>query len=140
MQTATYAWGSLAIATGAAMKPEKCYAYFLSYWYNCGRAKLRMVRALPASIAPITLPSGKIALSHLRVPLPDGTSAPIPTLHNEDASLMFSIYFGHTSGNGTHIHKMAKKGFVCADQIKTRSLPPNLVWKSFTHQLQPGMT
>ncbi len=30
-QTATYAWGGLAIATGAAMKPEKCYAYFLLY-------------------------------------------------------------------------------------------------------------
>ncbi len=30
-QTATYAWGELAIATGAAMKLEKCYAYFLSY-------------------------------------------------------------------------------------------------------------
>ncbi len=30
-QTATDAWGGLAIATGAAMKPEKCYAYFLSY-------------------------------------------------------------------------------------------------------------
>jgi hypothetical protein len=29
-QTATYAWGGLAIATGAAM------TYFLSYWYNRG--------------------------------------------------------------------------------------------------------
>jgi hypothetical protein len=28
MQTTTYTWGGLAIATGAAMKPEKCYAYF----------------------------------------------------------------------------------------------------------------
>jgi hypothetical protein len=35
-QTATYAWGGLAIATGAAMKPKKCYAYFLSYWYDRG--------------------------------------------------------------------------------------------------------
>jgi hypothetical protein len=35
-QTATYAWGALAIATGAAMKPEKCYAYFLSYSYDNG--------------------------------------------------------------------------------------------------------
>jgi hypothetical protein len=35
-QTATYAWGGLAIATGAAMKPEKCYAYFLSYWDDNG--------------------------------------------------------------------------------------------------------
>ncbi len=33
-QTATYAWGGLAIATGAAMKPDKCYAYFLSYWFD----------------------------------------------------------------------------------------------------------
>ncbi len=70
--------------------------------------KLRMVRALPVSIAPITLPSGEIAPSHLRVPLPDGTSAPIPALLNKDASLMLSIYFSPTSGGGTHICKMAK--------------------------------
>ncbi len=42
-QTATYAWGGLAIAMGAAMKPDKCYAYFLSYWYDRGCAKLRTV-------------------------------------------------------------------------------------------------
>ncbi len=35
-QTATNAWGVLAIATGAAIKPEKCYAYFLSYLYDNG--------------------------------------------------------------------------------------------------------
>jgi hypothetical protein len=109
VQTATNAWGSLAIATRAAMKPEKYYAYFLSYWYNRGRAKLRMVRALVASIAPITLPSGNISPSHLRVPLPDGTLASILTLRNKDASLMLGIYFGPTSGSGTHICKMAKR-------------------------------
>jgi hypothetical protein len=35
-QFAAYAWGSFAIATGAAMKQEKCYAYFLPNWYNLG--------------------------------------------------------------------------------------------------------
>jgi hypothetical protein len=30
-QAATYAWGGLAITTGASMKPEKCYAFFLLY-------------------------------------------------------------------------------------------------------------
>jgi hypothetical protein len=108
-QTATYAWGGLAIATGAAMKLNKCYAYFLSYWYDRGREKLRTVKALPDSIAPITLPSGEIAPSHLRVLLPDCTSAPIPTLHNKHASLMLGIYFGPTSGSGTHMREMAKK-------------------------------
>ncbi len=139
MQTATYAWGGLAIATGAAMKPEKCYTYFLSYWYNRGRAKLRTVKSLPKSIAPITLSSGKIALPHLRVPLPNGTSAPIPTLRNNHVSLMLSIYFGPTSGGGTHIRKMAKKGYTWADQMRSQPLSPNLAWKSFTLQLQPGM-
>jgi hypothetical protein len=91
------------------MKPEKCYAYFLSYWYNRGREKLRTVKALPDSVAPITLPSGKTAPSHLRVPLLNGMSAPIPTLRNEHVSLMLGIYFGLTSGSSTHIQEMAKK-------------------------------
>jgi hypothetical protein len=69
-QTVTYAWGGLAIATGAAIKPEKCYAYFLSYWYDRGWAKLRTVKALSDSIAPITLPSsGETTPSHLRISL-----------------------------------------------------------------------
>jgi hypothetical protein len=137
--TATYAWGGLAIATGAAMKSDKCYVYFLSYWYDRGQAKLRTVKALPDSITPITLPSGEIAPSHLRVPLPDGTSAPIPTLCNKHASLMLGIYFGLTSGGGTHMRKMAKKDYTWADQIRSQPLSPNLARKSFTPQLQPGM-
>jgi hypothetical protein len=106
---------------------------FLSYWYNCGQAKLRTVKALLESNAPITFLSGEIAPSHLRVSLPDSTSALIPTLCNKDAS------FGPTSGGGTHICKMAKKGFIWANWIKSQPLPPNLAWKSFTYQLQSGM-
>ena len=60
-QTATYAWGGLAIATGAAMKPEKCYAYFLSFWFDKGRAKLRTRNALPTPSSLITMPDGSIA-------------------------------------------------------------------------------
>ncbi len=78
-QTATYAWGGLAIATGAAMKPEKCYTYFLLYWFDKGRAKLRTISSLLTPSALITMPDGSTAPSHLRVPMPDGTSAPIPT-------------------------------------------------------------
>ncbi len=121
------------------MKPEKCYTYFLSYWYNRGRAKLRTVKALPDSIAPITLPSCKTTPSHLWVPIPDGTSAPIPTLQNEHASLMLGIYFGPTSGGSTHIQEMAKKGYARSDCIRSCPLPPDLAWKSFIHQLLPGM-
>ncbi len=125
-QTATYAWGGLAIATGTAMKQEKCYAYFLSYWYDCGKAKLRTVKSLPKSITPITLSLGEIAPSHLMVLLPDGTSAPIPTLRNDHASLMLGIYFGPTSGGGTHIRKNGKKGLHMGrpDEIPTTLSQP----------------
>jgi hypothetical protein len=110
-QTATYAWGGLATATGAAMKPDRCYVYFLSCWYNRGRAKLRTINALPGSIASITLPNGVIAPLHLRVPLPDGTAAPIPTLRNKDASLMLGVWAGPASGSGKHLREMARKGY-----------------------------
>ncbi len=122
-QTTTYAWGGLAIATGAAMKPDKCYTYFLSYWYNHGLAKLQTVWALPESITPITLPLGNIAPSHPWVPLPDGTTAPIPTLRNDDASFMLGIYFGPTSGGRTHIREMAWKGFIWTGWMKPQPLP-----------------
>ncbi len=90
-QTATYAWGGLAIATGAAMKPEKCYAYFLSYSYDNGQARLRPICSLRPPSGYIALADGTMAPSHMRVPLPDGTSAPILTLRNEDASLMLGV-------------------------------------------------
>ncbi len=121
------------------MKPDKCYAYFLSYWYNHGRAKLRTVWALLKSIAPITLLSGEIAPLHLRVPLPDGTTAPIPTLRNDDASLMLGIYFGPTSSRDKNVCEMAWKGYIWADRLRPCPLPPALAWQSFTQQLQPGM-
>jgi hypothetical protein len=139
VQTATYAWGGLIIAMGAAIKPDKCYTYFLSYWYDRGCAKVQTVWALPESIAPITLPFGNITPLHLRVPIPDRTMALLPTLRNDDASLMLGIYFGPTSGGGAHICEMAQKGFIWANQMKSQPLPPSLAWQSCTHQPQPGM-
>ncbi len=87
----------------------------------------------------ITQPSGKIAPLHLRGPLPDGTTAPLPTLRNNDASVMLRIYFGPTSGRGKHVCEMAWKGYVWADRLRSRLLPHALAWQSFTQQLQLGM-
>ncbi len=138
-QTATYAWGGLANATGAAMKPEKCYAYFLSYLYDNGRARLRPIQSLPPPSGYIALADGTTAPSHTRVPLPDGTLSPIPTLLNEDISLLLGVWFGPASGGATHVRAMARKGYNWVDRMKSRPLPHDLAWRSFIHQLQPGM-
>ncbi len=125
-QIAPYAWGGLANATGAAIKPEKCYAYFLSYLYDNGQARLRPIRSLPPPSEYITLANGTMAPSHMRVPLPDGTSAPIPTLRNEDASLMLGVWVGPASGGTMHVWEMACKGYNWADRMKSRPLPHDL--------------
>jgi hypothetical protein len=52
---------------------------------------------------------------------------------------MLGIYFGPTSGGGTHTREMAQKGLIWADQMTSRPLTPSFAWQSFTHQLHPGM-
>ena len=42
-QKSTDAWGGLSIATGAAMKPEKCYAYFMTYTVRGGHHILESI-------------------------------------------------------------------------------------------------
>jgi hypothetical protein len=46
-QHSTNTWGSLAIATGAAMKPEKCFAYFMTYPVVRGQHILGTIHDLP---------------------------------------------------------------------------------------------
>jgi hypothetical protein len=91
-QKSTNVWGGLAIATGASLKPEKCFAYFMVYKFLAGRATLGSIRTLPTSSAPIPQIDSLPLPSHLTVPLPDGSTAPIPTLPPAAASyLVWSI-------------------------------------------------
>jgi hypothetical protein len=96
-QHSTNAWGGLAIATGAAMKPEKCFTYIMIYPVSKGRHILGTIDNLPEPKALIQQADGHLPPSHMTVPLPDGNSAPIPLLPPTTASLMLGIWFGPTS-------------------------------------------
>ena len=41
VQAATTDWGQLAQASDGALKPEKCYVYFISYRFINGKARLQ---------------------------------------------------------------------------------------------------
>ncbi len=47
-QTSTNAWGGFAIATGAALKPEKCFAKLMIYRFVRGRASTSTLAQLPS--------------------------------------------------------------------------------------------
>ncbi len=49
-QDATNTWGGLAITTGAALKPEKCFRYILNYKFINGRAVMGGMRSPPHPI------------------------------------------------------------------------------------------
>jgi hypothetical protein len=96
-QKSTNAWDGLAIATGAALKQEKCYAYCLIYRFTNGRASLGDIDDLPTPSCVIPQIKGPPLPSHLNVPLPNHSSAPIPTLSPSIASLLLGIWFGSSS-------------------------------------------
>jgi hypothetical protein len=139
-QLSTNAWGGLAIATGAAMKPDICFAYFLVYNFSNGRPLMGSIGSLPAPASSILQLEGPSLPSHMTVPLPDGTSAPIPTLPPPTASLMLGIWFGPASQSTKHIAKMCQKGINWADCLYSRPLPHSEAWTSFSLQLFPGMS
>jgi hypothetical protein len=76
---------------------------------------------------------------HLRVPLPNGTSAPIPTLPPTSASLMPGVWFGTSSRGTKHILEMCRRGHIWADKLHARPLTHLEAWTSFSLQLYPGM-
>ncbi len=139
-QKSTDAWGGLSIATGAAMKPEKCYAYFMTYTVRGGHHILESIDDLPTPSAQIPQGDDESLPSHLSVPLPDGTRAPIPTLPPTTASLMLGVWFGPASRGTKHMNEMCKKGYSWADRLSSRPLSHSDAWTSFNLQLYPGMS
>ncbi len=114
-QKSTNAWGGLAIAAGTALKPKKCFTYFMVYRFTNDRASMGSTSQLLPPTFLIPQIEGPPLPLHLTVPLPDGISAPIPSLPVTTASLMLGIWFGPYSRGTIHILDMYRKGHDWAD-------------------------
>jgi hypothetical protein len=139
-QDATNTWGGLAIATSVALKPEKCFAYILTYKFINGCAVMGDMRSLPSPSAMMPQNEGIPLPSHLPVPLPDDSCAPIPTIPNTTALLMLGIWHSPSSRRAKHVKEMCSKGHNWVDRLRSRPLPHSEAWISFTCRLYPGMT
>jgi hypothetical protein len=139
-QLSRNAWGGLGIATSTAMKPDKCFAYFLVYNFSNSRSLMGSIGSHTAPATSILQLEGPSLPSHMTVPLPDGTAAPIPTLPPTTASLMLGIWFRLASQGTKHIAKMCQKGINWTDHLYFRPLSHSKAWTSFSLQLLPGMS
>ncbi|KAL3822160.1 LOW QUALITY PROTEIN: hypothetical protein ACHAXA_011705, partial [Cyclostephanos tholiformis] len=135
-QQAANAWGGLAIATGNSMKPEKCFAYFLTYHVNNGRHIMGAIGDLLEPSTKILQKDSSPLPAHITIPLLDDPSSPIPSLPPQTASLMLGIWFRPASRG---ITKMGKNGMLWTDHLSSQPLPHAATWMSFSLQLYPGM-
>jgi hypothetical protein len=124
--------GGLAIATGAALEPKKCFAYFMVYKFHCGRAYMGTIATLPPPTSCIPQIDALSLPLHLTVPLPNGLTMPIPTLPPSSASLMLGIWFGPSSRGTKHINEMCQNGHNWADCLHSRPLLHSEAWVSFS--------
>ena len=114
VQCATNDFGSLVQATEGALKPTKCFAYFLSYHSVKGKMVLKTLTDLtePTEWVESKNNDGKLSRepSHISVPQPSGVSVPVPTKDVSDPTLMVGVHYV-PRGNGIyHIDAMKNKG------------------------------
>ena len=139
-QRSTNGWGSLAIASGGALKPPKCFMYYMSFKFPGGKPRLKSLKDLPPPSSIITDEDGKQHPSHITVPMPDGTDVPIPTLDVKTPTKMLGSWFTPIGDGSHHIASCRQKGIDWVDRNHTKPLPACDAWLSFHMQLIPGMS
>ena len=139
------AWAHLAQATGAILKQEKCSIQPLLWKFVRGRARMKHIADMPEPTTWVRLPdkSGKLGPlqpSHISIPQPDGSRAPIATLNPDVAAKMLGYHFAPFSDSSDHVDKMVTKGIEWCDQLTARPLPPRDAWFSFENALYLSMS
>jgi hypothetical protein len=109
VQQATNDWANLAIATGGALKPKKCFWYLIAFRFCNGRAFYKKLSQLPRR--------------HLTVPLPDGTSAPIPLRDTATSEETLGVFQCPEGLPQRQLQKMSEAGIDFADKAATHPLP-----------------
>jgi hypothetical protein len=111
VQQATNDWANLAITTGEALKPKKCFWYLISFRSCNGLAFYKKLSQLTRQ--QLTIP----------IPLPDGTTAPIP-LRDTSVSEETLGVFQCSEGLPQHqLQKMSEAALNFADKAATHPLP-----------------
>ena len=125
VQEAALAWGNLAIASGGALKPEKCFWYLISFKFRHGVAYYKALDELPSR--------------QMMIPARDGSLKPITLKATDEATKTLGVTQDVEGNPTSHLEKMQKQGFDWADQANTKPLPRRLARQSYDCMLVPRM-
>ena len=132
VQNSTNDFAKLAQASGGALKPEKCFVYFLTYQTVRGHTKLKLLSKLPEHRALVEVKKKvgtvRLAPSHISIPQPNGVHANIPTMDVSEATKMLGVLFALVGNGILHIKTMREKGLKWVDKLTTRLLPKRDAW------------
>jgi hypothetical protein len=139
VQQATSDFGYLVIASGGILKEKMCSVDLLDYKYTRRHTRMKILSNLPAPRCYITK-DGKMRLSHILIPHPEGPDLPIVTHNVHTASKMLGVHFSPAGNSTTHVDNMVQKGLNWVDCLRTKPVRRNDAWLNFFLQLFPTLS
>ena len=126
MQDSMTNWGKLLIATGGSLKPEKCFAYIISFeWDKNGKWKYQA--------------NEEYEEADLTVPLSDGTSQVIDNLPVDECRETLGMVTCPAGANHGAIEKMQEKAQEWIDRAKNGKMQRRSMWFMSDVQFWPSV-
>lgn len=125
VQDAVTDWTKLVLATGGALRPDKCFWYWIAFRFKNGIPYYRSLRELPKE--PIL------------VPMRDGSLEPIELKQFDDATVTLGVPQCPAGTPDAQLSKMKQHGFDWADKASTTPLPRYVNRMCHDHMLVPRM-
>jgi len=124
LQESVINWGSLLIATGGALKPEKCSYYLISFKWKADGTWVYKNNAIRPDLA-------------IGVPLADGSLAEIEHLPVESAIQTLGSMTCPTGSSAAALGRMQQQGQEWVDRVKSGKLSHRNMWFMMDRQFWP---
>ena len=111
-------WSCLLNATGGALKPEKCFWYFVDY--ECSDGEWRYADTVPRE---------------MRITNPDGSTSPITQEHVTHSKKTLGIHDSPSGGNEAHLTYIQEKVSTWVGRMINGHLPSHMALVAYRHQL-----
>jgi hypothetical protein len=124
LQAAVLTWQQGLLATGGALKPEKCSWSLLAYWFKNGKPQIHTPRSFPASIS---------------LAAADGTMKPIERVPASEGTTVVGVVQTLNGKMKPQVDVLIDKAEVWATNIRNGWLNRRLAWTGLRTMIWPSL-